>query len=371
MRLAQTTPLLLTIGVLVAGCASPAGPKQDPPYTGTPAASTLMLDGQAVGTKGTRPRTARSTAAANAAIDLTTPTPDVWPVPALLSDGALDDGADPFAAQPVPVQPLPIEDDAAATRAIDDWSTALKNIDPAQWAKWTAAKQRSPWQQDVDPRLKSMVKVTVERCGGARTVASGVVLGNETVVTTVHAIESADRRVRISPAGDDGNRLAAIVRYMDVDNDIAVLKVPGLKAPAMDVHTAGNTVYEWGYAYGVSQDGLSGTLNRTPAIVGTQESDLTVEQPDGFAQQIKDRQVLTAVAAVDTGYSGGVVVATTDPNGVGGFGFAGLVRARVPFRSNTGAIIVPPRLVQAALTAASALDPWFEHVPNRCPQWHR
>jgi hypothetical protein len=372
MRLAHTTPLLLAFGMLLAGCAGAAhAPKEDPPYKGAPAASSLMLDGQAVGAAGTRPRSTRAATPAGAIAALGTPLPKKWPVPALLSDGSLDAGADPFAGESVPVQPLPIEDDATATRTIDDWSTALKNIDPAQWSKWTAAAQRSPWQQDVDARLKSMVKVSVERCGGAQTVASGVVLGAETVVTTVHAIESADQRVRISPAGDDTTRLAAIVRYMDIDNDIAVLKVPGLKAPAMDFHTAGSTAYEWGYAYGVTQDGLSGTLNRTPAIVSTQEEDLTVEQPDGFAQQIKDRQVLTAVAAVDSGYSGGAMVATTDPNGVTGFGFAGLVRARVPYRSNTGAIVIPPRLVRTALTAAAALDPWFEHVPNRCPQWHR
>lgn len=373
--------LVVAIGMLLAGCSvapqpEPADEEQGPEVPKSENVSSLLvLDGREVEADGSRQgrgaATARPAAEAEAKRAQVQAGDAALPAPQLNDDGTLDDGPDPFEGRSVQVQAIPIEDDASSTAEVDAFAGQLRRVDPDQWERWMDSDQGSPWRQYADPATDSLVKVTVQRCGGARTVATGVVLANETVVTTVHAIESAERRVRISPGGNDGRRLAGMVRYLDVDDDIAVLKVPGLRARPMTFHGASGGDPVWGYAYGVSQGGRAGVMRRTPAIVATETESLELEQPDGYARRISDRDVYPMVGAVDTGFSGGVVMATADRNLVRGFGFHGLIRARVPFRSQTGGIVVPAPLVRDALTASSALDPWFEHRPGDCPQWRR
>lgn len=295
-----------------------------------------------------------------------------WPALELNGDGTIDDGPDPFEGERLAIQPIPLEDDASTTAAIEAAALQMRRVARDDWDRWIGANnQRSPWDQSEDPFAAAIVDITVERCGGARTVATGVVLGNETVVTTVHAIETSTKRVRVSSTVGSGPRIAAMVRYLDVDDDVAVLKVPGLRINPMPFYTPSGVEPRLGYAYGVSNGGTSGALRRTPVMVSMQESSITVEQPDGFAEEISDRSVQTLVGGITTGFSGGVVATTNDTRLATGFGFHGLIRARMPYRADTAGIVVPSRIVREALDASAGLDPWFEHRPGGCAQWRR
>lgn len=217
----------------------------------------------------------------------------------------------------------------------------------------------------------AMVRVSTLRCGGASTVATGVVLADETVVTTVHAIESPQRRIRVEPLSTPGARVAAIIKYVDVDDDIAVLHVPGLQMTPIGAHVPGGTQPQRALAFGVGTGGTQGSFRRVPVYVAMEETSLTLEQPDGFAQEISDRSVFPIAGGIDNGFSGGVIAATNDAEMVTGWGFHGLVRARVPYRSTGGGVAIPARLVTAAIEASNDVDEWRELRPGGCPQWRR
>ena len=375
MRRFAFSALILVPVLALAGCGSggdsAAGDKAGDEATND-VGSVLVLNGKnAEAEPLPEAPEAKAKAAAKRKVRIAT-TERVWPAPELLADGTIDDGPDPFEGERVQVQPIPIEDDPATTAAVDATALRMRRIDRAEWDRWMAANgNRSPWQQGNDTFADSIVDVTVERCGGARTVATGVVIADELVVTTVHAVESASKRVRIAPTIGSSARIPAMVRFLDIDDDIAVLKVPGLTTRPMPVYVPTSAAPSFGYAYGISQGGLAGTLRRTPVVVSMTESSIQLEQPDGFAQEISDRSVQTLVGGISTGFSGGVVAATNDPDLATGWGFHGMIRARVPFRADTGGIVVPSRLIRDAVTASGNLDQWFEHRPGGCPQWRR
>ena len=374
--------LVAALGVLVAGCGSAddvtkaAEPDATEKGSGEAVESLLVIDGKQVGADGTvksdptkdpkavtKPKRVRAKVVADE---------EEWPAPPLNGDGTIDDGPDPFLGERIQVQPIPIEDDPATTAAIDSAAAQMRRVDRADWDRWIgSSNQRSPWAQGEYPFATPIVDITVERCGGARTVATGVVLANETVVTTVHAIETATKRVRVSSTVGEGPRVAAMVRYMDVDDDVAVLKVPGLRIRPMSFYAPSGTAPRMGYAYGVATGGVSGVMRRTPVMVSMGETSIKLEQPDGFAEQISDRSVQTLVGGISTGFSGGVVATTNNADLNTGFGFHGLIRARVPHRADTAGIVVPSRIVRQAITASGQLDEWFEHRPGGCAQWRR
>ncbi len=378
--------LVVAAGFVIAACGgegdrSSSGADDDQGASpGSSVESVLVIDGKRVDADGASTR--EPTLAPNGVratprrgrgrVRAAAPGVERWLAPPLNTDGTIDDGPDPFEGKRIQVQPIPIEDDAAATSAIDAVAARMRRVDRAEWDRWLRANgERSPWQQGDDARAGSLVDITVERCGGARTVATGVVLADETVVTTVHAVESASKRVRVAPLLGPTERLPAMIRYLDVDDDVAVLKVPGLYVQPMPTYVPSGTAPRFGYAYGVVNGGIAGTLRRTPVVVSVQETSIELEQPDGFAEQISDRSVQALVGGITTGFSGGVVAATNDPNLATGFGFHGLIRARVPFRADTAGIVVPSRIVNQALAASNRLDEWFEHRPGGCPQWRR
>jgi hypothetical protein len=375
-RLARQLLILFAGAMLVAGCGGD-GESSQPSKSSSQASSdqvgsVLVLDGEPVGRQRagdgdgvTRPATPKRKPRTR--IARTAP----WPALQLTASGTIDDGPDPFERSNVPVQPIPIEDDPYTTKDIDVAAAQLRRVDREKWDEWMTGMGRSPWQQGPDSTANALVEVTVERCGGARSVATGVVLADDTVVTTVHAVENAARRVRVSPAIGYGPRIPAMIQYLDVDDDVAVLRVPGLRITPMRWHVPLNAEPLFGYAFGVGPGGRSGALRRVPVITSMQESSITVEQPDGLAEQITDRWVQTIVGGITTGFSGGVVAATNDPALATSWGFHGLLRARVSLRSDTAGIVVPSRIVAEALDANDRLDPWYEHMPGGCPQWHR
>lgn len=378
--LAAFVPVALAL--LVAGCGGGDGASSNEDSKKSSAAepveSVLMIDGRLAGEEGAQAATARATKPDKES----EPQPragaivDEWPALELNPDGTIDAGPDPFLGDAIPVQAIPIEDDPATTRAIDDVAQQLRRVDIDRWNDWMGVGIRSPWQQETaDTTAASIVEVTVERCGGARTVATGVVLADQTVVTAAHVVESAARRVWVSSAAGTGSaeppRIPAMIRFLDVDDDIAVLRVPGLLTIPLGWHVPVGTAPQLAYAYGVAPVGRAGTLRRAPVMTTMQESSITIEQPDGFAQQISDRSVQTIVGGITSGFSGGVIAATNDEFLRSGWGFHGIIRARVPFRADTAGIVVPSRLVGEALDAEAELEEWFEIRPDGCPQWRR
>lgn len=292
--------------------------------------------------------------------------------PPLMTDGTIDDGADPFDDGSIPLHPLPLENDPATTRDVDAFAQGLREVPGDLWRQWL--DDGSPAGMTTGPAdvVNAMVRIYVKKCGGAQYVASGVVLADETVVTTVHAVESPMRRVRVEPLGSPGLRTPAMIQYVDVDDDVAVLRVPGLQMTPLGMHAPQGTDPARALGFGVGVGGSPhGVLRRIPVFAARQEQSITLEQPDGFDQAISDRSVFPVAGAVSNGFSGGVIAATNDDDLVDGWGFHGLVRARVPFRSRGGGIAVPARVVRQAIDASNELDEWFELRPTGCPQWHR
>jgi hypothetical protein len=373
----------------LAGCANPlskqhdtgsGGDSKQSSSTGLAASSQLVLHGEVVDPSGTTTEAPEPKVQPGAAKRLQAKDPKAAAragfvaeeiVPDLNSDGTLADGDDPFAEDHATAMITPIERNPETTRDVDAFATSLRAADGDQWQQWL--DDRSPTARATGPAdvIGSMVRVFTERCGGAKTVASGVVLGDETVVTTVTAIESPERRIRISSLGTPGVRIPAIIRYLDVDDDIAVLSVPGLRQTPIGMHVPRGANPQRGLAFGASAGGTQGLFQRVPVYVAMQEKDVTIDEADGLGKQISSRSVLPIAGPIDTGMAGGAVVATNDPKLASGWGFHGLIRSRVPYRSTGGGLAVPSRLVQAALSAADKLPQWHEFRPTSCPQWYR
>jgi S1-C subfamily serine protease len=73
------------------------------------------------------------------------------------------------------------------------------------------------------------VSTTSTRCGSS-SLGSGVVVGPGRVVTNAHVVAGAGR-ITVGSASDHATRGARLV-YLDPDNDVAILHVPGLESPA-------------------------------------------------------------------------------------------------------------------------------------------
>lgn len=385
------------VAVAVSGCSVPGagsggGGSSSKRTTTTPSTAvgggnSLVVNGMAVAPNGTRSGTRvppgadgadgptpRAVAAAKRRSTPAVKRAVVWPAPDLAADGTIEDGADPFGPN-VQVRPLPVEDDPSTTEQIDVWSKDVKAYDSEDWRRWLQRGATVATSAELGGPAGSVVSVAVERCGGAQVVSSGVVVGAETVVTSAHVVADAQRRVRVAPAlavgGVKPRRIPAMVRYLDVDDDIAVLKVPGLTSTPIGTLPPRGASPVRSYVYGISTGSPGGTIKRVPAYVASKETSITLEQPDGFGQRIRDRSVFPLSGGVDTGFSGAPVVTTDDPDLKSGWGLHGIVRARVPFRSEAGGIVVPARLVTIAVAAAARLDTWFEIRPGACPKWAR
>lgn len=383
--------VLVAAALMGAGCGASeqggGGNDGDPKGSSAPADSELVIEGHGVGKDGlpTDPdlpaskAKARATTAARKRRDLSgvLGVATVEP-PKLLGDGTIDDGPDPFdtGGAPTASMPLPIEDDVALTEALDTWrrgqGTGLQLVDLAAFQRWAQLDRTltdSSHDESKDPSAPFVVRVLSKRCGGARTSASGVLMGGETVVTTVHAIESVERRVRVQLALDaTERRYPAMIQYVDVDDDIAVLRVPGLTAAGIGQLSAVPSAFATeGFALGITIDGLG----RVPVLLGGDRLSAKVEQPDGFGEQITDRDVHPMLGAVTTGYSGGPVV-TSVGDDAGPWRMAGMVRARVPYRSLTASVVIPIDLIKEAIGARDARSEWNELVPRAgCSQWTR
>ncbi|MDQ3768493.1 MAG: MarP family serine protease [Actinomycetota bacterium] len=97
-----------------------------------------------------------------------------------------------------------------------------------------APKQKIARDSDVTGASDSVARIRGTACG-LGTVGSGWVAGDGLVVTNAHVIAGVDDAT--VQMGGDGPRLQATPVAFDTDNDVAVLEVDGLDAPALDLES--------------------------------------------------------------------------------------------------------------------------------------
>jgi S1-C subfamily serine protease len=145
---------------------------------------------------------------------------------------------------------------------------------------------------------ESVVRVEGSSCGlGIR--GSGWVAQDGIVATNAHVVSGQhDTRVLVPSVG---SRDATIV-YLDARNDVALLSVPGVGAPPLEIATGGEyprEVVMLGYPRG-------GPLVARP---GTAGSPRTVIAPDAYERNLGPRRVVRLRGRIQRGQSGGPVVA--------------------------------------------------------------
>jgi len=181
---------------------------------------------------------------------------------------------------------------------------------------------------DVVRASESVVRVTGIACG-LGIEGSGWIAGKGLVVTNAHVV-SGIRRPRVDRV--DGSAYASTVVGFDPQNDLAVLRVPGLPGrPLVLAEPArGTAVALVGYPE-------NGPLTRTPARLG---GTADVLSRDAYGRGPVRRQMTTIRGAVEPGSSGGP-----------GVDAKGLVRTTVFARRprETGGYGIPASLVGKAL----------------------
>ena len=212
----------------------------------------------------------------------------------------------------------------------------LARIDPFPSLAGTVPRVRPP-----DPRLArsaiiersraSVVRVLGTACG-VGVEGTGWVGGSGLVVTAAHVVAGQRDTLVELP---DGERLRASPAVFDRKNDIAVLRVDGLEAPALHPVSpkVGASVAVLGYPE-------NGPFTATPGRIGPTQVRLT---QDAYGTGHVFRELTSLRGRVRHGNSGSPAV---DENGnVETTVFASLVNAR-------GGLGVPSALVEHALAAA-------------------
>jgi S1-C subfamily serine protease len=186
---------------------------------------------------------------------------------------------------------------------------------------------------DVVRASQSVVRVTGIACG-LGVEGSGWVARRGLVVTNAHVVAGISQP-RVDTAG--GKAFAATVVAFEVTNDLAVLRVPGLRARALALASPerGTPVALVGYPG-------NGPLTRTPGRLG---GTANVLSRDAYGRGPVRRQVTAIRGAVEPGSSGGP-----------GIDAAGRVRTTVFARRprETGGYGIPADLVGKALAEAGS-----------------
>jgi S1-C subfamily serine protease len=196
-----------------------------------------------------------------------------------------------------------------------------------------AAVARDP---DVAAAARSVVRILGTACG-LGIEGSGWSAGNGLVVTNAHVV-AGESDTTVQPAGA-GPQLAATPVAFDSTNDIAVLRVAGLGAPALPFASekkVGQEAAVLGFPENGPYDVRAARLGQTRVVVSQ----------DAYGNGPVTRQMTTFRALVRPGNSGGPLVDT-----------AGQVLATV-FAKSTGTQIhggygVPNAIVRRALDGAA------------------
>jgi S1-C subfamily serine protease len=164
---------------------------------------------------------------------------------------------------------------------------------------------------------ESVVKIHGTACG-LGTQGSGWVVRRGLVATNAHVIAGERDTTVLAP---NGQSLDAQPVYVDAHNDVALLRVPSLGVPSLDVETGGSFPKK-AVILGYPRDGA---LTATAATAGEAR---TVLAPEAYDGRVSPREVVPLRGEVEPGESGGPVVdtqgdvlamvfagSTTGPNG--------------------------------------------------------
>ena len=178
----------------------------------------------------------------------------------------------------------------------------LRRVDPSQIVRGPDADVGPPDPKVVDdPRIRaagdSTVKVLGTACG-LGVEGSGWVAGPELVVTNAHVVAGEDDTTVTTT---DGTELDATVVHYEPKNDLAVLSVDGLDAPALKLaETAGK-----GDDAAVIGYPNNGPLTFIAARLGRAG---LVSSEDSYGRGPVERRMTPFRAEVHSGNSGGPVV---------------------------------------------------------------
>jgi S1-C subfamily serine protease len=179
----------------------------------------------------------------------------------------------------------------------------LRALDPFPRIDGPAARVPAPQAAIArDPQVaaarRSVVKVLGTACG-VGVEGSGWVAADGIVVTNAHVVAGQDD-TRVLPGGAEPG-LAAQAVVFDPDNDLAVLRVGGLDAPALDLArdpVAGTSAAILGFPLNGPYDVRPGRLGQTREVV-TQ---------DAYGRGPVRRRIASLRGIVRSGNSGGPMV---------------------------------------------------------------
>ena len=180
---------------------------------------------------------------------------------------------------------------------------ALESLDPFPRIDGPEANVRAPSRgivddPQVDAAARSVVKVLGTACG-LGVEGSGWVAGDGLVVTNAHVV-AGQKDTRVLLQGEEPG-IAAQAVHFDPRNDVAVLRVPGLRAPALPIADAprpGTSGAVLGFPRNGPYDERAGRLGGTREVV-TQ---------DAYGRGPVRRQITSLRGAVRSGNSGGPMV---------------------------------------------------------------
>jgi S1-C subfamily serine protease len=183
----------------------------------------------------------------------------------------------------------------------------------------------------------SVVRVLGSACG-LGIEGSGWVIGHDLVVTNAHVVAGESNTV-VEPRGTGASLPAAPVVF-DAQNDIAVLRVPGLSAPALTLAADPRS----GTAAGILGYPLDGPYNAQPGRLG--QTQLTSTE-NAYGRGPVTRLISSLRGLVRPGNSGGPIVDATGH--VLATVFAAITNAP---RGHAGGFAVPDSVVRTELARA-------------------
>jgi hypothetical protein len=149
---------------------------------------------------------------------------------------------------------------------------AIERVDPFPTIVGPAVPDEPPdpallQQPGVAEAAPSVVRVLGSACGLAVS-GSGWVAGPERVVTAAHVV-AGQRRTSVELGAAGGQRLRAVVYALDTRNDVAVLHVEGLNAPALRLAEPrpNEAVAILGYPESGPFTSVAGRVGRTSLVV--------------------------------------------------------------------------------------------------------
>jgi S1-C subfamily serine protease len=180
---------------------------------------------------------------------------------------------------------------------------AIANLDPFPHIDGPSAGVRAPSpgiarDPQVEAAAKSVVKIRGTACG-AGVEGSGWVASAGVVVTNAHVV-AGENDTMVVPGGRGAGMPATVIAFAPHD-DVAVLRVPGLQAPALDMESdppVGTSGAILGYPLDGPFDVRAGRLGVTREVISQ----------DAYGRGPVRRRIASLRGVVRPGNSGGPMV---------------------------------------------------------------